>query len=405
MKILYYDLLRGVNIGTFSNHINEIIDNFTKLGHIVMFNTVNMQKDEGQIPDNVPNIWGKISARWPGLGVFLALFGEIRMFLRGIIAIKKLDDKPDIVYYRHGLFNAGLWTARILNIPAVKEVNGIVTNEMQVSALAGGITLNIINYLERRSMPQADRIIVVTSKLKELLISEYDVPEGKIEVLENGANVDLFKPMDKSKVKNKLQLDEQLQYICFVGGFFAWQGLEYLIKSIPHVLKKCPDVRFLLVGDGDLKASLENMAEDSGVFDKVIFTGMVPYQKVPYYINASDVCVAPFITERNERCGLSPLKLCEYLACEKPVVASQISGLEILEEYQLGLLVPPEDEIALAQAIVKLLKSPSLREAMGKNGRKYVVEHRSWESVAKKTVHIFEELIGVGAIISDSLVR
>jgi glycosyltransferase involved in cell wall biosynthesis len=120
---------------------------------------------------------------------------------------------------------------------------------------------------------------------------------------------------------------------------------------------------------------------------------MVPYQDVPYYINVSDVCVAPFISQRNERIGLSPLKLCEYLSCEKPVIASRISGLEILEEHQMGLLVPPENEVALAQAIVRMLKSFSLREEMGKNGRQYVVEHRSWESVARKTLEVFEELI------------
>jgi glycosyltransferase involved in cell wall biosynthesis len=157
----------------------------------------------------------------------------------------------------------------LLSVSAVKEINGIVANEMQVSNQAKGMVLNIINNIEKRGMPQADKIIVVTSKLKELLIRDYKVPENKIEVLENGANVDMFTPMDKTRVKNKLQLDDQLQYVCFVGGFFAWQGLEYLIKSVPHVLKECPDARFLLVGDGELKERLENMVKDIGVSDKV----------------------------------------------------------------------------------------------------------------------------------------
>ncbi|MGB4215782.1 MAG: glycosyltransferase family 4 protein, partial [Thermacetogeniaceae bacterium] len=287
----------------------------------------------------------------------------------------------------------GLWTSRLLSVPAVKEVNGIVANEKQVSNQAKGIILNIINHIEKRNMPKADKIIVVTSKLKQILIREYNVSENKIEVLENGANVDLFRPMERNRVISKLRISEQFRYVCFVGNFATWQGLEYLIKSVPHVLKECPDARFLLVGDGDLKERLESMVKDIGVSDKVIFTGMVPYQNVPYYINVSDVCVAPFISQRNERIGLSPLKLCEYLSCEKPVIASRISGLEILEDHQMGLLVPPEDEVALAQAIVRMLKDYSLREEMGKNGRQYVVKHRSWESVARKTLEVFEELI------------
>lgn len=392
MNILYYDLLRGRNTSTASNHVNEIIRNLEKLGNTILLRDNNVQKEEGleKPPNSSLNLWGKIGTRWPIMGIFLSLVGEIRVFIRGIIALNKIKSKPDIVYYRHGLFNAGLWTSRLLSVPAVKEVNGIVANEKQVSNQAKGMVLNIINNIEKRGMPQADKIIVVTSKLGELLIRDYKVPENKVEVLENGANVDLFTPMDKTRVKNKLQLDDQLQYVCFVGGFFAWQGLEYLIKSVPHVLKECPDARFLLVGDGDLKERLESMVKDIGVSDKVIFTGMVPYQNVPYYINVSDVCVAPKLPLKS---GYSPLKLCEYLACEKPVIASRLNGFEILEEHQMGLLVPPEDEVALAQAIVRMLKDYSLREEMGKNGRQYVVKHRSWESVARKTLEVFEELI------------
>ncbi|MDR9756684.1 MAG: glycosyltransferase family 4 protein [Thermoanaerobacterales bacterium] len=396
MNILYYDLLRGRNTSTASNHVNEIIRNLEKLGNTILLRDNNVQKEEGleKPPNSSLNLWGKIGTRWPIMGIFLSLVGEIRVFIRGIIALIKINVKPDIVYYRHGLFNAGLWTAKLLRIPAVKEVNGIVANEKEVTNQAKGIILNIINHIEKRNMPKADKIIVVTSKLKQILIREYNVSENKIEVLENGANVDLFRPMERNRVISKLRISEQFRYVCFVGNFATWQGLEYLIKSVPHVLKECPDARFLLVGDGDLKERLESMVKDIGVSDKVIFTGMVPYQNVPYYINASDVCVAPFISQRNERIGLSPLKLCEYLSCEKPVIASRISGLEILEEHQMGLLVPPEDEVALAQAIVRMLKDYSLREEMGKNGRQYVVKHRSWENVARKTLQVFEELMG-----------
>lgn len=392
MNILYYDLLRG-NTNTASNHVNEIIRNLEKLGNTILLRDNSFKKEEEKPPISSLNLWGKIGTRWPFLGIFLSLIGEIRILIRGIIVLIKINVKPDIVYYRHGLFNAGLWTAKLLRIPAVKEVNGIVANEKEVTNQAKGIILNIINHIEKRNMPKADKIIVVTSKLKQILIREYNVSENKIEVLENGANVDLFRPMERNRVISKLRISEQFRYVCFVGNFATWQGLEYLIKSVPHVLKECPDARFLLVGDGDLKERLESMVKDIGVADKVIFTGMVPYQNVPCYINASDVCVAPFISQRNERIGLSPLKLCEYLSCEKPVIASRISGLEILEKHQMGLLVPPEDEVALAQAIVRMLKDYSLREEMGKNGRQYVVKHRSWENVARKTLQVFEELI------------
>lgn len=91
--------------------------------------------------------------------------------------------------------------------------------------------------------------------------------------------------------------------------------------------------------------------------------------------------------------GLSPLKLCEYLACGKPVIASRISGLEVLEEENCGFLVNPEDPQALAIRIIELLRNPELRHKMGENGRKYVVENRSWESVAKKVAQVCEDAV------------
>jgi glycosyltransferase involved in cell wall biosynthesis len=138
---------------------------------------------------------------------------------------------------------------------------------------------------------------------------------------------------------------------------------------------------------------LVELARQVGVLDKIIFTGTVPYPKVPLYLNASDVCVAPFVAGRNERMGVSALKMCEYMACEKPVVASRISGLEILEDNNAGILVEPESPSKLAQAILTLLQSKELRAQMGKNGRKYVVKNQSWENVARRIAGVFQETL------------
>ena len=90
----------------------------------------------------------------------------------------------------------------------------------------------------------------------------------------------------------------------------------------------------------------------------------------------ADVCVAPFIRVRNERIGLSPLKIYEYLACGKPVVASDIKGIgDLLRNSNAGIGVKPEDPVELANAIIKLLKNEKLRGKMGKNGRKIVINN------------------------------
>lgn len=288
------------------------------------------------------------------------------------------------------MLNTEYLLAKLFKIPSVREVNGIMTDETKVTKRGDRISLWVIDRIERFSMPRADRIIVVTSKLKEVLQGDYGVPEDKIVVILNGANTDLFKPMDIVKAREELGLNRSDNYICFVGNLERWQGVEYLVKSIPLILEQCPDTLFLIVGDGPTKRELVELAEQVGVSNRMIFTGMVPYQKISLYINASDVCVLP---KKPMRTGYSPLKLCEYMACMKPVVATRTNGFEILEEFNAGVLVNPENPSEFAQAIIKLLQDPELRVQMGENGRNYVVENQSWESVAKRVEEVCKAVI------------
>ncbi|MPM98241.1 GDP-mannose-dependent alpha-(1-6)-phosphatidylinositol monomannoside mannosyltransferase [bioreactor metagenome] len=138
-----------------------------------------------------------------------------------------------------------------------------------------------------------------------------------------------------------------------------------------------------------MKNELLSISRDLGIEDRFIFTGVVPYDRVPVYINASDVCAAPFILARNEKIGLSPLKLYEYMACGKPVVAGSISGVaDAIEASKGGLSVPPENPEALAEAISNLLDNQDLRAGMGLRGLVYVTENYSWYNVAKQVERV-----------------
>jgi glycosyltransferase involved in cell wall biosynthesis len=268
-----------------------------------------------------------------------------------------------------------------------------MADEAAIQNVGGKILARIIETIERFNMPKADRIIVVTSKLKEVLNQDYNVPENRIVVVWNGANTDLFNVKDQVQARNELSLNQSDNYVCFVGSLVQWQGIEYLIRSVPLVLSGCPNTQFLIVGDGAMKGELVALAKYIGVSDKLIFTGSVPYDRVPLYVNAGDVCVAPYKAERNLRTGASPLKICEYLACEKPVVASAVSGLEFIESQLAGILVTPDNAQELANAIIRLLRAPDLRRKMGENGRKYVVRNRSWTNVAKEVAQVCQQLV------------
>lgn len=404
MRILFYHTVRKDGLILSGIHIAEVFNHFTRMGHNVIYADGEHYKTTEPLRATFYSQVSQQKSRWvmareyfksqPFRGevlVSLYFLNEIRLFF--LACRTMFHYKPELIYRRHGIFCSDYILSKIFKIPAIQEVNGIAIDEAIIVKRSDRLSLRIIDSMEKCTLTKADKYIVVTSKLKDVLHGDYKIPKDKIIVIENGANTDLFKPMDAVRAKTQLSLQHSVSYICFIGGFSRWQGIDNFVKAMPSVLKECVNARALVVGDGEMKYELLELAIQLGISDKVIFTGKVPYDQVMLYINASEICVAPFVRERNQRIGLSPLKLCEYMACGKPVVASRISGLEILEENKAGLLVNPEDYAELAQAIIKLLREPSLRQQMGENGRKYVLENRSWQSVAEKVAGVCKTAI------------
>jgi glycosyltransferase involved in cell wall biosynthesis len=301
-----------------------------------------------------------------------------------------LKNKCDLIYERDHAFGTGCNLTLFFNIPVIMEVNGI-SNE---TGRFPEPVAKIINLVLHNRYSIATHIITVTPKLKEFLQLRYNLPSDKVSVVENGANIDLFKPMNKESTLKKLDLDPEFKYVCFVGHLAPWQGVEYLIKSSSFILSKCPNTKFIIVGDGPRLDELKKLVDTLNVSNNYLFTGYVDYETVPVYINASDICVAPFVIERNDRIGLSALKIYEYLACGKPVVASRIKGIEeLLSASNGGISVTPEDVCDLGKAIVRLLQDDLLCENMGTEGYKFIRDHHSWKIAASNVEHISCKII------------
>ena len=310
-----------------------------------------------------------------------------------------ITNRPDVLYLRQNSFPFfPVALCKLLKIPTIVEVNGLVMDELKVSPDSKSFAYRVFSCLalrsERFNYRHCDRIVSVTDKLKDELVRLYSVPAEKVLVINNGANTEIFKPMNQKNSRDRLGLDGSKKYVCFVGHLAAWQGVEFLIYSSPLILEKCPDVHFLVVGDGVMKDKLLEIASKMGLSDKFTFTGRVPYEDVPLYINAADICVAPFIKERNSKIGLSALKTYEYLACGKPIVASSISGVkDLIDLSGGGISVTPEDPGELANAVVKLISDQKTRNMMGEQGRRYVVENHSWDGVARKILDICDDIV------------
>lgn len=362
-----------------SIHIQEVFKNLAKLSDIHLLAPAPLQNmHEVQNIIFVPSI----------MPLFKSAFYQIFLFLYLSYYCFKLA--PDVIYSRYSdLAFSSVLVSKFFRIPYVIEVNGLIIDEMKMFNRPKRY-IKFAKRSEKLNYKHAKKIVAVTPGVKEGIKELYNIPDGMIVVIENGANTDLFTPLDRKEVKKELNLDQNANYICFVGALAQWQGVEYIIKSAPLILKECPNTNFLIVGEGPMKKALVELAGETGVSDEFIFTGIVPYEEVSKYISASDICVVP---KRPLKSGYSPLKLYEYMACGKPVVASRVEGFTILEQKNAGILVEPENPENIANVIIKLLNNEKLREELGRNGREYVVKNHSWANVAKIVAEVCEDAV------------
>lgn len=371
-----------------STHVRELVQNLSDLGHEVILIACNLQRSRDHNNLDIYPI------KYYSEKLIPKFFISIYAFAIGVFVLIKR--KPDIIYKRQSSLGEDILIARIARCPVVTEINGSISDEHGSSkTLIAKMINNILIYISKQSVLNSDHLVVVTTNLKNIIHNELNISEKNITIIPNGANVKLFSPAQKKVSCEIVNLSCDFNYICFIGNLASYQGIENLILAAPLILRTHPDTRFLIIGDGAMKNEWMQKAHDVGVYDKFIFTGSVPIEQVPLYINASDICVAPFRIARNSKIGLSPLKIYEYLACGKPVVSSRIPNLEFIEEQHAGILVEPEKPEELAKAMIKLLEDNGLREEMGKNGRDIVIKYYSWEANARKVAEVCENVIGI----------
>lgn len=234
------------------------------------------------------------------------------------------------------------------------------------------------NFMVRKNIESADKVTVTTDLLKRA----YNIPDGKCEVIPNGVDTNLFR--NYGDTKEELGLDGFI--IGYVGVLREWVDLEPIFQALRDLNK---EIKMVVVGkEGQFKENVE-LAKNCGVYDRVTFTGMVPYSQVPKYISAMDICLIPFKVNAISANAL-PLKLFEYMACEKPVLSTELPGVKTIAGDKV-MYVANHGEYK--EKIMELYENDKLRREMGKTGREFVVENYDWERIVKK---LEEMLLTVG---------
>jgi glycosyltransferase involved in cell wall biosynthesis len=313
-------------------------------------------------------------------------------FSKRALALLRGGKPADLICQRHNQMNfVGPLLSRMLKVPFVLEYNSPASWKAAAGDRRNPVLVAIARAIERVNIIAADRIMVVSGVLKENLVKRGIDPQ-KVVVNPNGADTQLFRPgLDSSKVRKALGLGDKI-VVGFAGHHNSnntWHGTEHLARAVAKVATRRNDVHFLFIGDQGVVNLVTPIIEAEGTKPSVTFATNVPHSEMPSHYAACDILVSPHVHMADGSTFFgSPIKVFEYMAMGKPIVASGIGQLAELLKDQ-ALLTQPGDSSAIADAIVRLAETPGLRAELGNAVRENCLANLTWEHNARRFINAY----------------
>jgi glycosyltransferase involved in cell wall biosynthesis len=248
------------------------------------------------------------------------------------------------------------------------------------------------NHLKSRaiqhSINSADRVLCYSKELRDALCTNEQVT-SKTRYICNGVDCGSFKKTaPDTDLMTSLRLDKKHKIIISLRNFAPVYNVDCLIKSVPDVVRALPDVRFLIIGEGELEQELKDLAKRLDVSDYIRFHPVIPNVHLTKYINLATVYVSTSISD-----GMS-FSLLEAMACEKPVIATAIPANEQIIEHDInGLLFEKGSPVDLGEKLIALLRNDKTHAKMGKQNRKRVMERHNFSDFMENVSESFRQLI------------
>jgi starch synthase len=377
MRIAYLSADRGVPVfGTkgASVHVRELTRALASLGHEVVVLT---PRGEGLRPTSFRIPVRDVTAEAEQLDP------EARAISFRDRALPLLRDfRPHVLYERYSLFGtAGIELSRELAIPLLLEVNAPLADE--AARHRGLDRVEAARAAERAVLGSANQVLTVSAWVARWAQAQ-GVPAERIAVVPNAVDPARFRPRpgDRASVRNELGIDGQ-RVVGFVGTLKPWHDVGTLVAGLGLLPPKRP--RLVLVGDGPERERIARGAARLGV--ETTFTGPVPHDRVPAYLAALDVAVAPY--PEGDSFYFSPLKLFEYLAAARPVIAADVGEIShCVRPGKTGSLYEAGDAAGLARALSELLDDPARAAELGAGGREHVIAEHTWTKTAQTVVRL-----------------
>jgi colanic acid biosynthesis glycosyl transferase WcaI len=408
MRILYLSQYFPPEAGATQTRAYEMARNWVQLGHQVTILTEFPNHPSGIIPSEYK---GKLYERTTLEGIEVLRVwvkaSPVKNFINRVLFYFTYMFNAIVagLFLTHGSYNllyasspplfvggAGLVLSAIKHIPLVFEVRDLWPETAKaLGEISNPIAISISTKLEEICYRKSIQVIVVTRGIYEHL-KQRGIPEGKLFLVPNGANIDMysFKPDSRKRIREELGLKDK--FILIYAGIF---GLAYSLDTIfetARLLISEPDIYFICIGDGPKKADVV-LKSNLYKLPNLSLLPEKPREVIPDYLSASDVALIPLRKIDILKVAL-PVKIFDAWACERPVLVSiEGEAREMVENAKGGIVIPPEDPVKMAETIIHFKNSPGEIFLMGKNGREYTELYHSRAALAEKLILHLEKYI------------
>ena len=315
---------------------------------------------------------------------------------------RRLDEviggvRPQILHAHSPVLNAlsAIRAGRRHAIPVVYEIRALWEDAAASHGTHGqaGLRYLLTRVVETRALHRADAVTTICEGLRANAIAR-GVPGDKVTVIPNAVDRNRFAGpgIPDGILASRLGLSGRI-VLGFFGSFYAYEGLDLLLRAIPVMRHQRAGIAILLVGGGPEEDRLRALAGELGLGDSVVFAGRVPNEKMRRYYDLVDMLVFPRVSTRLTEL-VTPLKPLEAMAQERIVVASSVGGhRELIRDRETGYLFPPDDPQRIAEGVFAALADQDSWPRIRAHAIEFIETERSWEHSVARYREVYRRIL------------
>ncbi len=301
----------------------------------------------------------------------------------------ELGSQVNWVYERFGSFQAMGEPFRRRGIPWILETNAPVFQESKAERKTIYLA-ELARRLERKAYHNCDVLVCISQALKDMIVDETGIPQGKVLVIPNGVDTEIFNPKIYTPQRQFSGLT-----LGFIGGLSAWQGLDLLLQALYELREQLGIlINLVVIGEGAMRQEWEALSQTLGMETQVRFLGWLPQPEVPPFTAGFDIGFSGHLDLQGRTVYRSPLKLYEYMSMGKPVITSIVEDSKLLvSQGETGFLFTAGNLESLKLALQKAYEAHERLGEMGDKARAEVVAKHSWVARVRDIIQGTEAIL------------